>query len=220
MRLYIDSADRAASESLLATGLFAGLTTNPTILQRAAQTVRDIPEIYRWAKAAGAKEIFFQAWGETSSDMVSCALRLRELGNDVVIKVPATRAGSAACATLTAQGIPTLLTAVYGRAQAMVAAAAGADYIAPYLGKLGDAGRDGIEEIAAMHRVLTATGSRTKVLAASIRDTASMVSLAELGVECFTFAPAIGERLFVEPLTAEAVGVFDQTIADSETVAA
>ena len=65
MRLYLDTADRGAAESLLATGLFAGVTTNPTILRRASKGVGDLREIYRWATAAGAREVFLQAWGET-----------------------------------------------------------------------------------------------------------------------------------------------------------
>ena len=65
MHLYLDTANQAAAESPLTTGLFAGLTTNPTILQRASQGVADIPQIYRWATAAGAREVFFQAWART-----------------------------------------------------------------------------------------------------------------------------------------------------------
>ena len=53
MHLYLDTADQDAAEVLLGTGLFTGLTTNPTILQRASRGVADIPEIYRWATAAG-----------------------------------------------------------------------------------------------------------------------------------------------------------------------
>ena len=53
IRLYLDTADRAAAEPLLATGLFAGLTTNPTILRRAGLTGDAIPDIYSWATAAG-----------------------------------------------------------------------------------------------------------------------------------------------------------------------
>ena len=49
MKLYLDTADRSAAESLLATGLFAGVTTNPTILQRASKGVADLGDIYRWA---------------------------------------------------------------------------------------------------------------------------------------------------------------------------
>ena len=64
MRLYLDTADRAVAEPLLATGLFAGLTTNPTILARAGLTADDAPAVHRWARAAGAREVFFQSWGE------------------------------------------------------------------------------------------------------------------------------------------------------------
>ena len=63
MKLYVDTADRAAAESLLATGLFQGVTTNPTILQRASKGVADLTEIYRWAIDAGAKEVFFKLGG-------------------------------------------------------------------------------------------------------------------------------------------------------------
>ena len=63
----------------------------------------------------------------------------------------------------------------------MIAAAAGATYIAPYLGRLADAGRDAIGDVLAMHELLTATGSGTKVLLASIRDVDSMVTLARVG---------------------------------------
>ena len=213
MKLYLDTANRAAAEPLLATGLFSGVTTNPTILQRASMGVSDIPEIYRWAKSAGAREVFFQAWGADSAALVDCGLRLRELGEDVVVKVVADREGSSACANLSSQGVPTLLTAVYAPAQALVAAAVGATYIAPYLGKLQDAGRDGLQEVAAMQEALAATKSTTKILLASVRDLASMVSMARCGVSLFTVAPAVAEQLFRDELTAEAARTFERAVA-------
>ncbi len=213
MRLYLDTADRAAAEPLLATGLFAGLTTNPTILQRASQGVADIPEIYRWASAAGAREVFFQAWGEDVATLLERGRELRNLGDDVVVKLPVSRAGSAACVELAADGVPTLLTAVYNPGQAVVAAAAGATYIAPYLGKLQDAGLDGFDEIVAMQEVLAATGSSTKVLLASVRNVAAVVRLARHGVDCATMAPAVAEEFFADELTAEAVRTFEDAVA-------
>lgn len=217
MRLYLDTADRAAAESLLATGLFTGLTTNPTILQRASADVTDIPEIHRWATGAGVQEVFFQVWGEDTAVLVERGERLRELGSEVVVKLVASRAGSAACATLAARGIPTLLTAIYAPGQAMVAAAAGATYIAPYLGRLNDSGRDGRADVLAMHEILVATGSATKVLLASIRDVASMVDMARHGIECFTMAPVVAEQLFAEELTAQAVQAFEEAARASST---
>ncbi len=212
MRLYLDTADQPAAESLLATGLFAGLTTNPTILQRSGKGVADIPAIHAWASAAGAREIFFQAWGEDAATLIERGLALRALGDDVVVKVVATRAGTTACAELARQGIPTLLTAVYDPGQAMVAAAAGATYIAPYLGRLGDAGRDAAADVMAMHEVLVAAGGGTQVLLASIRDVASMVALARQGIQHFTMAPSVAEAFFADELTAAAAQAFEDAV--------
>ena len=212
MRLYLDTADRAAAEDLLSTGLFTGLTTNPTVLQRSGLGVGDAPDVYEWAVAAGAKEVFFQAWGEDTATLVKRGEELRSLGGEVVVKVVASRAGAAACAQLSARGIPTLLTAVYAPGQAIVAAAAGATYIAPYLGRLNDAGRDGIAEVTAMNEVLRATGSTTKILLASIRDVTSMVTLARRGVDCFTMGPEVAEEFFAEHLTASAVQDFEDAV--------
>ena len=100
MHLYLDTADRAAAEPLLATGLFAGLTTNPSILAALGMGMPAIPEVYKWAVAAGAGEVFFQAWGPDAAALTERGLRLRELGREVVVKLPASRAGAAACAEL------------------------------------------------------------------------------------------------------------------------
>jgi transaldolase len=215
VRLYLDTADRAAAEGLLATGLFAGVTTNPTILRRAAQGVEDIADIYRWALDAGAREVFFQAWGEDTATLVKRGTELRSLGDEVVVKLVASRAGAAACAALAADGVPTLLTAVYDPVQAVVASAAGATYIAPYLGKLQEAGRDAIGDITAMQQLLAATGSTTKILLASIRDVASIVELARHGVDCFTMGPAVAEQLFTDELTAQAVQIFEDAVRET-----
>jgi TalC/MipB family fructose-6-phosphate aldolase len=212
MRLYLDTADRSAAEDLLGTGLFAGLTTNPTILQRSSLGTDHIPEVHAWATAAGAAEVFFQAWGRDVETLVDRGQRLRDLGPEVVVKLVASRAGTAACAELAARGVPTLLTAVYDPAQAVVASAAGATYIAPYLGRLDDSGRDGVGEVTAMHELLTATGSRTRVLVASIRRPSDVVVLARRGVDHFTFGPAVAEDFFSDELTAAAVATFEEAV--------
>lgn len=213
MRLYLDTADRTAAESLLSTGLFSGLTTNPTILDRAGLGVGDIEDVHAWARAAGAREIFFQAWGRDAEELVDRGRRLRSLGTDVVVKVPATRAGTTALATLAAEGVPTLLTAVYAPVQVMLAAAAGADWVAPYLGKLDEAGRDGHATLVAMQEVLDASRSRTKILLASIRSVDAMVALARVGVDSFTMGTVVAEQMFSDDLTAQAVEVFDEVLA-------
>lgn len=215
MHLYLDTADQNAAEALLGTGLFTGLTTNPTILQQASRGLADLPDIYTWATACGVHEVFFQAWGEDPETLVECSRNLSAIGDEVVVKLVASRAGMAACAQLVAEGIPTLLTAVYNPGQAIIAAAAGATYIAPYLRRLTAAGRDGFADVLAMHQVLTGTGSTTKMLLASIPDVAAMVTLARQGVDRFTIPPPLAEQFFAEELTAEAAETFEKAVREA-----
>ena len=208
--LYVDSAVRDDVEPLLALGAFKGVTTSPTILHRAGLTGADLPGVYRWAAAAGAKEIFVQAWGDTVEDLVTSGQRLMELGNLTVVKVAATRNGIRAGAELAKVGVPVLLTVVYAAHQAVTAAAIGAKYLAPYIGKMADDGRPAREETATMHRLLRATDSPTRVLAASVRNTADLVYLAEQGVDAFTLPVAVARKLFDDPSTTTAAAGFDE----------
>lgn len=189
LRFYADSANVEEVSALLSDRLVSGVTTNPTILERADRSVRDIPELYARWDSEGAREIFFQAWGTSATSMIENAERLALLGPRVVVKVPATRDGFAAAAALVGEGATVLVTAVYARAQALAAATIGVRYIAPYLGRLNDSGRDGVSEIAAMQALVA--GSGTDVLAASLRTPGDIVSLAMVGVPCFTAAPAV-----------------------------
>lgn len=189
LRFYADSANVREVSDVLARGLVHGVTTNPTILERADRSVRDIPQLYARWEAEGAQEIFFQAWGDSAEAMIKNAERLAALGPRVVVKVPATGDGFTAAAALVGAGATVLVTAVYAQAQALAAATLGARYIAPYLGRLNDSGRDGLAEISAMQALVA--GSGTDVLAASIRVPGDIVSLAMVGVPFFTAAPAV-----------------------------
>ena len=84
-------------------------------------------------------------------------------------------------------------------------------------GRMNDVGRDGISEVVAMHEVLVATGSNTKVLLASIRRVSDMVALARHGVDCFTMAPAVAEHFFTDPTTAEAARTFEEAVRETST---
>lgn len=209
-RLYVDSADTDAVAPLLRDRLVAGVTTNPTILERAGRGVRDIPELYSTWDGQDAREIFFQTWGENTLGFLRNADELRILGERIVVKVPATRAGFAAASSLIADGVPVLVTAVYTAAQALVSASIGARYIAPYLGRMRDAGRDGIAEIAEM--VSAMSGSDTDVLAASLRSPSDIVQLHAVGVTCFTAAPTVIDAVFVDDVSESTAAEFEAAV--------
>ncbi len=209
-RVYVDSADVDRVGDLLAAGLVHGVTTNPTILERAGRRIAEIPALYeRWV-SEGAHEVFFQTWGDDAATMLANAEKILALGDRVAVKVPATREGFAATRSLVDAGATVLVTAVYSVGQALAASAYGARYIAPYLGRLRDAGRDGTSLIARMQSVCA--GSGTDVLAASLRSPDDIVELRLAGVPYFTAAPDVVLALLDDPVSIASAAEFEAAI--------
>lgn len=206
-RLYVDSADTERVSALLAAGVVHGVTTNPTILERGGRTAAEIPSLYSQWVAEGAREIFFQTWGTARDELLRNASTIRGLGDRVAVKVPATAEGFAVASTLVADGATVLITAVYSVAQALAAASIGAAYIAPYLGRLRDAGVDGDALIPEMQAVCA--GSTTNVLAASLRSADDIVSLRLAGVPYFTAAPDVLDQVLQHPVSDSSAVEFD-----------
>jgi len=91
-----------------------------------------------------------------------------------------------------------------------VAAALGARYIAPYLGRIDDQGRDGAGELVAMQRCLRGTGSSVRLLVASLRNAETLSRLAAEGLDTFTLSPAVAAELFGSAATEAAAAQFER----------
>lgn len=206
-RLYVDSADTERVAPLLAAQVVHGVTTNPTILERAGRTAGEIPSLYAQWESEGAREIFFQTWGASRGELLRNADVIRVLGDRVAVKVPATTEGFAAASALVSDGATVLITAVYSLGQALAAASIGAAYIAPYLGRLRDVGVDGDALIMKMQAVCA--GSATNVLAASVRSADDIVSLRLGGVPYFTATPDVLDQVLRHPVSDSSAVEFD-----------
>jgi transaldolase len=208
--LYIDSADRELIAELWSSGVFAGVTTNPTILDRSGLGQRDVPELHAWLTDLGVKEVFVQVLGRTRDEMLRSAVTVRALG-PVTVKVPATAAGFAAARVLVEEGAQVLLTAVYHPVQAVMARDCGIQGVAPYVGRMTDAGRDGVESVIAMQQAI---GSRpTRILAASLRTPDDIARLAAAGVPDFTLGGDLARSVLDDDLTRAAVDEFEAAAA-------
>lgn len=216
-RLFLDCADTRAWERLLPTGIFHGVTTNPLLLERAELPceIGVLTELAGRAAALGAREIHLQTWGDDEEALVATGCRLAETAGrmlPVLVKVPATSAGFRAAARLHEVGCRLTLTAVANPGQLLAAAAAGAAYAAPYLGRLDDAGRDGRKVLLAMNTILRGTGARTRLLAASLRGVERVIELARLGLDTFTFGPDVADALLHDDLTDAAAAEFARSV--------
>ena len=81
------------------------------------------------------------------SGMMEEGKRLREYGDNVVVKVPMTPDGLKACKSFSSQGIPVNVTLIFSANQALLAAKSGAKYVSPFIGRLDDIGQDGMNLI-------------------------------------------------------------------------
>jgi transaldolase len=217
-RLFLDTADTLEWKELLPTGIFHGVTCNPTLLERAGETCT-IDNLHDLAKQAldynTINEFMCQAWGSTSQGMYDCGMALSEPDRDrIVVKVPVTMTGVTAARMLIQSNVRVCLTACYNRKQAMIAANVGAEYIAPYLGRMTDAGLDGAEECLKMQEIVDGLQADTRILVASIRRCQDMANLAaDGGMETFTFSPAVARELFTDSMTDKAAAEFEAAAA-------
>lgn len=198
LRLFLDSADPLAWQQWLPSGLFHGVTTNPTLLRRAAQpcSLERLAQLAPLALAHGIQELHLQAWGTTAADMLQCGLALAALApGHIAVKLPVTQQGAAVARDLGRAGIPITFTACYEPHQVLIAAALGAAYIAPYLGRINDQGRDGIAAVIAMHQSLSGLGSSVRLLVASLRQPGELTRLAAEGLNTFTISPELATAL-------------------------
>lgn len=210
LRLFVDSGDLAEVEPLLGTGLFDGVTTNPTLLRRADVRWDGLPGLVTAMRSAGARAVFVQTWGGTTAELLDNARDVLRRCGPVGIKIPVSAPGLGALRVLADEGVTTLATGVYHRVQILPVIAAGADYAAPYVGRMTDQGRDGVAETLAMQQVIDAVGAHTRLLVASLRTGADVAQLAAGGVRCFTLSPATWHEMCQEPLTTQAVHAFEE----------
>ena len=212
LRLLLDSANPEDWQDWWQTGLFTGITTNPTLLLRAkrACNVQSLKELSTTALELGVRELHLQAWGANANALEACANELASIAPGIVIvKLPVTRAGVLAARPLISRGIQITFTACYDAAQVLLADALSANYIAPYLGRINDQGRDGHHELLKMQRALHAVASNTRLLVASLRSPSDLVDLAAGGCDTFTISPEIASALLQNPHTTAAAEQFE-----------
>lgn len=188
LKLFLDSADPEKIRRALDFYPIDGVTTNPTILSR--QNTELLPLLKELRKITEGRLLFVQVTAEKSDDMVREAHMIADrLGGDLCIKIPATEEGLRAIKILSRDGISTTATAVYSVSQAILAAAAGADYVAPYMSHIDNLCLDSAQVAGDMAKLFREHYPKTNVLAASFRVAEQINRAVLCGVGAVTVAP-------------------------------
>ena len=220
IQLLLDSADPIIWKDWASVGIFNGITTNPSLLKASNQpcTIKHLKELALKAEAAGYKELHLQAWGENPEEITACGYALGRLTTKslkVHIKIPITQTGCKAGKVLIKSNHSITFTACYESSQVLVAAALQATYIAPYLGRMNDQKKNGLDEVVSMQNMLKGVKSRCKVLVASIRSLNELTHLATQGLSTFTISPKLAQELFNVPETLNAASDFQSDVIRS-----
>ena len=144
MKIFLDTASIASIKPFVDMGVLDGVTTNPTLI---AKENRDFLELVTEIIKIVPGPVNLEVVSQVADGMVREGRDLAALGANVVVKCPMTGEGLVAVRRLAKEGIRTNVTLVFSPNQALLAAKAGASYVSPFIGRLDDAGHEGMKVI-------------------------------------------------------------------------
>ena len=200
MRLFLDSAIIKDITERLDTGVISGVTTNPTLIKKSG---REPDDVYAdLIQDLGVQDVSIEVDGKYADKLIENGIQYGKLWIDqATIKLPCTPEGIKACKMLNFMGIRTNMTLVFSVSQAILCALAGATYVSPFVGRLDDNGHDGIGLIREIAKVFCHNRTDTKILAASIRDAATVGKAFQAGAHICTIPPKVFDDMYKHVLT-------------------
>ena len=205
MKFFLDTANLNEIREAAKLGFLDGVTTNPTLIAKEKRkfddAIREICEVCPGPVSA-------ECVSESFDDMSAEARRLAKLARNVVVKVPLTKEGLKVVRALVPEGLKFNVTLCFSANQALLAAKAGASYISPFIGRLDDAGHDGMQVIRDICQIYRNYDFKTEVLTASIRHPLHVLEAAKAGSHVATMPFGVFDKLIAHPLTELGVARF------------
>ena len=202
MEIFLDTANLDEIHQALRLGVISGVTTNPSLA--AQEGIGDLAD-YRDAVQEIARLVDGPISAEVlASDYEGMVLEAREIAGwapNVVAKIPSTLEGFEAMSTLSQEGIRINQTLCFSVNQAILGARAGASFVSPFVGRLDDAGHDGMQVVADIVEIFNRYQISTRVLAASIRHPLHCVAAAKAGAHVVTIPLKVLRQMTGHPLT-------------------
>ena len=206
MKFFIDSADPHEIADAEAMGLLDGVTTNPSLLKKAGLNREDA---LQQICALLPGPVSGEAVGPDFETFLAEGLALRQIADNMVVKLPCNEPGLKACRQLASQGIPVNMTLIFQPVQALLCARAGATFVSPFLGRLDDICSSGMELIEEIRVIFDNYALSTQILAASIRSPEHVKQAALAGADVCTVLLGVIKKLLNHPLTDRGIEAFE-----------
>ena len=195
IKIFSDGADLDSISEAAQKGLVSGFTTNPTLMARAGVT--DYLNFAReMLRIVPTMPVSFEVFSDEMDGMREQALLLKELGDNVYIKIPITNTKSQSTISLihdlSKQKIKLTVTAIMTLKQVQeVVDALHSEtpaIVSVFAGRVADSGRD---PIPLMQKSLEIMRSKplAELLWASPREVLNIIQAAKLGCHIITITP-------------------------------
>ena len=209
MRIFLDTANVDQIRQAAKLGIISGVTTNPSLVAKEGTAdyetvVKTICSIITGPDSSVSVEVVT----EDAESMIDEARIKASWAPNVTIKIPATNEGLQAISVLSKENIGVNMTLCFSLNQALLGALAGATYVSPFVGRLDDAGHDGMQVVKDIVDVFKYYQLSTKVIAASIRHPQHCVAAAKVGAHIATVPYNVLMQMIHHPLTDVGVARF------------
>ena len=198
MRIFMDTANIDEIRRGAAMGVIDGITTNPSLV--AAEGVEYRERVLEICDVVDGP-ISAETISESADEIVEEGRRIASWHENVVVKVAMSEQGLAAISRLSAEGIRSNCTLVFSANQALLAARAGATLISPFVGRIDDAGQDGMEVVRESVAIVETYHLPSQILAASLRHPRHVTEAALAGAHVATIPAKVLFQLIQHPLT-------------------
>lgn len=210
MIYILDTADIEAIKHCNEFYPLAGVTTNPSIISKENTDFWKLVKKIR--SIIGEEKMLHVQTVQTKADKIveEAKLLKKELGGELFVKIPIGEEGLKATMELKKLGIGVTMTAIFTPAQALIAAKAGASFVAPYVNRLDNIIGDGTEVVAQIVELFDNYNLDCKVLAASFKNAEQVHKCALYGCHSVTVSADIMKTLISHPMTDAAIVGFEK----------
>jgi len=209
MLYIIDTANLEEIKRCIEYFPVAGVTTNPTIISKENTGFLDLIKTIRGI-IGDDMMLHIQTTGKDAETIIKEAVMLSDyVGGNFYAKIPISPEGIKATMKLKKLGIKVTETAIFTQQQAMIAAKAGADFVAPYINRLDSIVSDGVHVVSEIVKMFNVHHMECRVLAASFKNVEQIHKVAMVGGHAVTINPQLFDTLTYHPLTDNAIEAFD-----------
>ncbi len=200
MKIWLDTAIIDEIREAVSWGVVDGVTTNPTLMYRAG--VRDfkqhVIEICNIVPGPVSAEVI----STDAEGMIREAEEILSWAPNVVVKIPTTVEGLKAMRVISSWPNGRInATLIFSANQALLAAKAGATYVSPFIGRLDDAGLEGMDVIRETMTIFRNYDIRAEIVTSSVRHPRHVTEAAKIGAHIVTMPFKVLATMIKHPFT-------------------